>query len=220
MLHCPTSATSWSTSFNRDGIESKNWPSKQVKCSSTGRSTAIKRKQRKKPIVSLPSTAHPLFSSNVSIILLIYRRTKYLTMASNWSRAVGNAKAGSTHPSQSKSSIILPCFSTALFFPWRSVCDTLDTHLNKSCRERLVLASDAKSSSSTQWNSVRALSIPPRVNSLAKIDFYTANKSHQNTKTKSISGYRHRCRVFAVDVCYCYPFLAFMVGNISIRNGL
>ncbi len=124
MLHCPMSATSWSTSFNRDGIESKNWPSKQVKCSSTGRSTAIKRKPRKKPIgQQLSSTAHPPFSRIVSIILLNCSRTRHPTMASKPVRAVGNAKAGSKHPSQSKSSVFLHPLSLS-FPPFLFLCYT------------------------------------------------------------------------------------------------
>jgi len=106
-LRCPTSATSWSMSYSRGEIRSRSWPPKQVKCSSTGRSTAIKRKPRKKPIGQLPSTARPPFSRIVSIILLNCSRTRHPTMASKPGREVDNAKAGSKHPSQSKSSVLL-----------------------------------------------------------------------------------------------------------------
>lgn len=116
ILHCPTFATSWSTSCSRGEI--KSWPAKQVKCSSTGRSTAIKRKPRKKPIgQQLSSTAHPPFSRIVSIILLNCSRTRHPTMASKPVRAVGNAKAGSKHPSQSKSSVFLHPLSLSLSHP-------------------------------------------------------------------------------------------------------
>ena len=117
-LHCPTFATSWSMSYSRGEIKSRSWPPKQVKCSSTGRSTAIKRKPRKKPSgQQLSSTAHPPFSRIVSIILFNNSRTRHPTMASSKpGRAVGNAKAGSKHPSQSKSSVLLPSFSHPCFF--------------------------------------------------------------------------------------------------------
>lgn len=144
MLHCPMFATNWSTNCSRDGTESKSWPSKQVKCSSTGRSTAIKRKQRKKPIGQLSSTALPLFSSNVFIIRLICSRTKYRIMASNPSRAVGK------HPSQSKSSVILlpPLLPTAFFSLWVPfVCDTFT--LNRaysSTKNSIGLVREGKSS--------------------------------------------------------------------------
>ncbi len=112
-LRCPTFATSWSRSCCRGEI--KNWPAKQVKCSSTGSSKAIKRKPRKKPIgQQLSSTAHPPFSRIVSIILLNCSRTRQPTMASKPGRAVGNAKAGSKHPSQSKSSVFLHPLSLSL----------------------------------------------------------------------------------------------------------
>ena len=99
-LPCPMCATSSSTSCSRGEIKNRSWQPRRTKCSSTGRSTATRRKRRKRPSGPLSSTAHPPIRRTIAIIPSIRKRT---AVKPSSCRSVG--RAGSRDPTSSKSSV-------------------------------------------------------------------------------------------------------------------